>query len=77
MKVIALRYGQYLYAKSVYRLKFAEADRVLQEIASHLHRDEVFEIVRLPDGKMPSRTNAKYFNSYKLPTFEELSTFGR
>jgi len=77
MKVIALRYGQYMYRQEVYKLKFAEADRVLQEIASHLHRDKVFEIVRLPDGKIPSRTNAKYFNSYKLPTFEELSTFGR
>jgi len=77
MKVIALRYGRYVYGRHVYILEFGDADRVLREIASHLHRDEVFEIVRLPDGQVPSRTNANYFKSHELPTLAELPTFGR
>jgi len=77
MKLIAFRYGDYSYQKQVYQLKFVTAFDALKNIASHLHRTEVFERVRLPDGKAPSRTNSKFFHAHKIPTLAELSTFGR
>lgn len=77
MELIATKYGEYSYRQSKHILHFGKAITAIENIASHLHRNEVFERVRLPDGKRPSRTNEKYFNSYEMPTFAELSTFGR
>ena len=77
MKLIGLRFGDYDHRKQVHRLKFVTAFDVLKNIATHLHRTEVFERVRLPDGKAPTRTNEGFFRSYKIPTLAELSTFGR
>lgn len=37
----------------------------LKELISYLHRDEVFERVRLPKGTMPSKTNTKFFRENK------------
>lgn len=77
MKLIGLRFGDFNNTNQIYRLPFATAFDVLKNIAMHLHRMEVFEAVRLPDGKAPSRTNEKFFHSHKIPTPAELSTFGR
>ena len=77
MKVIAIRFGNFNYRREMYVLKFTEAFDALKNIATHLYRTEVFERVRLPDGKAPTRTNAKFFVTRKLPTLAELSTSGR
>jgi len=77
MKLIALRFGDHEYRLRMYRLSFTTAFDVLKNIATHLHRTKVFERVRLPDGKAPSRTNENFFKSRKIPTPAELSTFGR
>lgn len=77
MEFLAVKYGNYLYWQQKHVLHFDKAINAIENIASHLHRDTVFERVRLPDGKRPSRTNEKYFNSYVMPTIEELPTFGR
>ena len=34
----------------------------VRTLLSYLHRDEVFDRVRLPKGAMPSRTNTKFFH---------------
>ena len=77
MELLAIKYGRYRYANQQHTLVFDRAVTAIENIASHLHRNEVFERVRLPDGKRPSRTNEKYFNSYEIPTPAELSTYGR
>ena len=77
MEFITAKYGSYNYQAQTHRLKFDTAVNVIENIASHLHRKTVFEQVRLPDGKRPSRTNDRFFNSYEMPTPAELSTFGR
>jgi len=77
MEFLASKYGRYNYQTQTHRSEFDLAVHVIGNIASHLHRETVFERVRLPDGKRPSRTNERFFNSYEMPTFAELSTFGR
>jgi hypothetical protein len=77
MKLIGVRLGAYDRREQTYRLTFTAAFDVLKNIATHLYRTEVFERVRLPDGKAPTRTNARFFNSHKIPTFAELSSFSR
>jgi hypothetical protein len=77
MEFLAVKYGGYRYTTSHHILHFDKAVTAIENIASHLYRDTVFERVRLPDGKRPSRTNEKFFNSYEIPTLAELSTYGR
>jgi hypothetical protein len=77
MKLIGLRFGRYHYQRQMYVLTFTAAFDVLRNIATYLYRAKVFELVRLPDGKAPSRTNEKFFRTRRIPTLAELSTFGR
>jgi hypothetical protein len=77
MELLTVKYGTYGYASHRHVLHFDKAITAIENIASHLYRDTVFERVRLPDGKRPSRTNEKFFNSYEIPTPAELSTYGR
>jgi len=77
MELLTVKYGTYSYASHRHVLHFDKAITAIEYIASHLYRDTVFERVRLPDGKRPSRTNEKFYNSYEMPTPAELSTFGR
>jgi hypothetical protein len=77
MELLTVKYGVYAYASHRHVLHFDKAVTAIEYIASHLYRDTVFERVRLPDGKRPSRTNEKFYNSCEIPTLAELSTFGR
>jgi hypothetical protein len=67
LHISAAQAGKWVWANPAGRRFGTEAclDWV-QELLKFLHRDEVFDLVRLPKGAVPSRTNTKY---YKVNNF--------
>jgi hypothetical protein len=60
--IMASQAGRYTWSpKTARKVKPEEALDWLKELMSYLHRDEVFDRIRLPKGAKPSRTNAKFF----------------
>jgi len=72
--IIGDRMGRYLYREQRRVIHMNDVHEFCELIAGHLYRDEVFKIVKLEDGEVPTRTNAHFFQSFK---FRDLATLSR
>lgn len=62
LHIIANQAGGHMWASGGSRkLTIVNVVDWMKEFVSYLHRDQVFERVRLPKGTKPSRTNIKFF----------------
>ena len=62
LHIIANQAGAHMWASGGSRkLTIVNVVDWMKEFVSYLHRDQVFERVRLPKGTKPSRTNIKFF----------------
>ena len=62
LHIIANQAGDHMWASGGSRkLTIVNVVGWMKEFVSYLHRDQVFERVRLPKGTKPSRTNIKFF----------------
>lgn len=61
LHIMANQAGRFMWQPTGRILPQPHAFDWLSTLVTYLHRDEVFERVRLPKGAMPTRTNTKYF----------------
>ena len=62
LHIIASQAGSHMWAsRNARKLSITGAVDWMKTFVSYLHRDQVFERVRLPKGTKPSRTNTKFF----------------
>jgi hypothetical protein len=62
LHIIVNQAGSYSYStKNAKKLNIVNTFDWMKLFVSYLHRDQVFERVRLPKGTKPSRTNTKFF----------------
>lgn len=61
LHIMAHQAGRFMWQPTGRILSEPYAFDWLNTLVTYLHRDEVFERIRLPKGAMPTRTNTKYF----------------
>lgn len=68
------RSGWFVWQARKFTLSMEMVHCFVNNIASHLFRNELFLEVELPDGEVPTRTNERYFTTR---TFRDIPTDGR